>query len=134
MFISSRCSRRNELLNAAAIHILPQQAGAADLVMPSKLAGMLASGRPVIVTAAPDTELAEVIEGRWSLASFPMGPALGEVIPPGDPARLAEAIRTLSLQTAHQAELGRRGRAFVEQHWDKQQVLAAFSRELEKLV
>ena len=128
--------RLNELLNAAAIHILPQQAGAADLVMPSKLAGILASGRPVIVTAAPDTELAEVIEGRWSLACQPLAPGspLGEVIPPGDPARLAEAIQTLSMQPMRQAELGQRGRTFVEQHWDKQQVLAAFSQELEKLV
>ena len=33
----------------ADIHLLPQRA--ADLVMPSKLTGMLASGRPVV--AAP---------------------------------------------------------------------------------
>lgn len=33
----------DELLNLADIHVLPQKAGAADLVMPSKLTGMLAS-------------------------------------------------------------------------------------------
>jgi colanic acid biosynthesis glycosyl transferase WcaI len=45
--------RLNELLNLADIHILPQKADAADLVMPSKLSGMLASGKPVIAPPFP---------------------------------------------------------------------------------
>ncbi len=36
--------RLNDLLNLADIHLLPQLGGAANLVMPSKLTGMLASG------------------------------------------------------------------------------------------
>jgi colanic acid biosynthesis glycosyl transferase WcaI len=56
-------ARLNELLNMADIHLLPQLRGAADLVMPSKLGGMLASGRPVIAAAAPGTEIADVVEG-----------------------------------------------------------------------
>ena len=55
--------RLNELLNMADIHLLPQLRGAADLVMPSKLGGMLASGRPVIAAAATGTEIANVVEG-----------------------------------------------------------------------
>ena len=43
--------RLNALLNLADIHLLPQVANAADLVMPSKLKGMFASGRAVIATA-----------------------------------------------------------------------------------
>ena len=35
--------RLNDLLNLADIHLLPQLGGAANLVMPSKLTGMLAS-------------------------------------------------------------------------------------------
>jgi colanic acid biosynthesis glycosyl transferase WcaI len=56
--------RLNQLLNAADIHLLPQRAGAADLVMPSRLTGMLASGRPVIAIAEPGTQVSEVVEGR----------------------------------------------------------------------
>ena len=37
--------RLNELLNLADIHLLPQLGDAADLVMPSKLTGIMASGR-----------------------------------------------------------------------------------------
>ena len=51
----------NLLLNIADIHILPQRADAADLVMPSKLLGMLASGKAVIATANPGTELGNVV-------------------------------------------------------------------------
>ena len=40
--------RLNDLLNLADIHILPQRAQAASFALPSKLGGILASGRPVV--------------------------------------------------------------------------------------
>ena len=113
--------RLNELLNLAEIHILPQTAGAADLVMPSKLAGMLASGRPVIVTARPGTELAGVMHD------------LGRVVPPERADLLAEAILTLAEQPEMQAELGQRGRVYVEQAWAKESVLGKFLQTLQAL-
>jgi colanic acid biosynthesis glycosyl transferase WcaI len=106
--------RLNELLNLADIHVLPQSAGAADLVMPSKLTGMLASGRPVIATAHPGTELADVID------------RVGLLVPPGRPDCLAEAISSLLNQPDLRTELGRRGRAFAEQAWSKDIVLKNF--------
>ena len=66
-------SRLNELLNIADIHLLPQLACAADLVMPSKLTGMMASGKPVLATAEPGTQIAELLSQR------------GVVVPPGNP-------------------------------------------------
>ena len=113
--------RLNELLNLAEVHVLPQAAGAADLVMPSKLAGMLASGRPVIVTAQPGTELAEVMQD------------LGRVVAPERPDLLADAILDLTSQEELQAELGRRGRVYVEQTWAKESVLGKFLQTLQAL-
>lgn len=52
----------NALLHMADVHLLPQLRGAADLVLPSKLGGMLASGRPVIAAADPGSEIASMIE------------------------------------------------------------------------
>src|ERR1019366_739721 len=52
-----------ELLNLANLHVLPQSRGAADLVLPSKLGGMRASGKPVLATADAGTELFEVLSG-----------------------------------------------------------------------
>ena len=72
--------RFNELLNMADLHVLPQSKAAGDLVLPSKLGGMLASGRPVIATVEPDTELAQILDGS----------ALS--VPAEQPAALADAI------------------------------------------
>ena len=73
-------ARLSDFLGLADVHVLPQAADAADLVLPSKLAGMLASGRRIVVTAAPETELATFVRG------------LAVVAPPGSSAALAEAI------------------------------------------
>lgn len=74
-------NRLCELLNLADLHVLPQHAGAADLVLPSKLGGMLASGKSIVVAADPGTELAEFLEGTATL------------VPSGDPSALAAAIQ-----------------------------------------
>jgi len=46
----------------SAVHLLPQLANAADLVMPSKLNTMLASGRPVIVGVHSGTQISQVLD------------------------------------------------------------------------
>ncbi len=89
--------RLNDLLNLADIHVLPQLSGAADLVMPSKLAGMLASGRPVIATADPGTELHAVVS------------SVGIVVQPGNSQELADAIRCLSEDENKRLRLGELG-------------------------
>lgn len=73
-------ARLPDFFGACDLHVLPQQARAGDLVLPSKLGGMLASGRPIVVTAEPDTELGLFLEGAAT------------VVAPGDAAALAEAI------------------------------------------
>lgn len=73
-------ARLNEFLNMADLHALPQDKGAADLVLPSKLGGMLASGKPVLVTADEGTELAEFVRGA------------AMVVPPGDAGEMALSI------------------------------------------
>jgi colanic acid biosynthesis glycosyl transferase WcaI len=113
--------RLNELLNTADIHLLPQQAEAADLVMPSKLSGMLASGKAVIATAHPATELAHVIAQT------------GLLTPPGEPTRLAQAIETLLADEPLRQRLGQQGRQFALAHWAKEKVLADFLHELTHL-
>jgi len=74
-------ARFGEFLSIADVHVLPQERDAADLLLPSKLGGMLASGRPVIVTADPHTELGEFLAGAC------------ELTPPGDAVALSLALR-----------------------------------------
>ena len=50
------------MLNAADVHALPQMQTVDDIVLPSKLGGILASGKLMIVAAGPGTELAEFLQ------------------------------------------------------------------------
>lgn len=108
----------NELLNSADIHLLPQKASAADLVMPSKLLGMVASGRAIVATAAEETEVGRVVS------------QCGVLVAPEDPRALADAIVKLAADPALRAELGEHARRFALAHCEKYAVLAAFEREL----
>lgn len=110
--------RLNELLGMADIHVLPQRADAADLVMPSKLGGMLASGKAVIVTAHEGTELSNVVAGR------------GLVVTPGDPDALSDAIARLAASRPQREAMGAAGRSFAETELDRNAILLRLEKEL----
>ncbi len=118
--------RLSSLLNAADVHLLPQRAGAADLVMPSKLTGMLASGRPVVVTADAGTQVAEVIGGGEE--------ALGLVVPTEDTGALAGAVRRLAGDAELRARMGAAARRYAEVWMGREEVLLRAERELERIV
>jgi len=111
-------ARLNDLLNLADIHLLPQRADAADLVMPSKLTGMLASGRPVLTTARPGTQLAQVVEGR------------GIVVEPGDASAFAGALKNLAQHRGLREELGRNARDYAITELKKESILSRLEQEL----
>ena len=119
--------RLNALLNAADIHLLPQRAGAADLVMPSKLTGMLSSGRPVLATADRGTMLAEVISGEAE------GGALGLTVAPGDAGTLYEAAKRLIGSPELRRTQGRNARQYAVQWLSKDEVLARFEQQLQQM-
>ncbi|RQZ09490.1 colanic acid biosynthesis glycosyltransferase WcaI [Burkholderia sp. Bp9031] len=114
-------NRLNELLNLADIHVLPQRADAADLVMPSKLTGMFASGRAVIAMANTGTELHNVVSRR------------GVLVPPGDPEALANAIDALAADARQRMSLGLAGRSFAEAVLSREAVLREFEARLSAL-
>lgn len=103
--------RLGELLSTADMHLLPQASGAADLVLPSKLSGMLASGRPVIATCHAGTELDSVVS------------KCGVVVEPEDAPALANAICKLVDDPAVRVELGRRARAYAEANFERDAIL-----------
>jgi len=103
--------RLSELLATADIHLLPQRAEAADLVLPSKLTGMLASGRPVIAMADVGTGLALEVEG------------CGLVVPPGDGVAMADAVIRLVQHDALRHELGGAARRRAEDAWQMSGVI-----------
>src|SRR6476661_6360296 len=70
-------------LSAADVHVVGLAPGLAGYVVPSRLYGILAVARPVIVAADAESETAQVVERA----------GCGIVVPPGRPELLARAIR-----------------------------------------
>jgi colanic acid biosynthesis glycosyl transferase WcaI len=107
------------LLAMADIHLLPQSPDAADLVLPSKLGGMLASGRPVIATCRAGTEISEIVS------------QCGLVVPPENSLELAHAITALADDSETRKLLGRRARTFAENNFERNAVLSTVFAPLE---
>jgi colanic acid biosynthesis glycosyl transferase WcaI len=103
--------RLQELLGMADMHLMPQSPDAADLVLPSKLSGMLASGRPVVAACRAGTEIAEIVS------------QCGIVVAPDDAAGLAEAVASLADDPARRADLGRRARDIAEARFERDATL-----------
>ena len=101
-----------DLLCMADIHLLPQNAEATDLVLPSKLSGILASGRPVVATCPAGSELESVVS------------RCGIVARPDDKEALAEAIARLADVADTRQQLGRRARLWAEANFESEAVLA----------
>jgi colanic acid biosynthesis glycosyl transferase WcaI len=110
-----------ELLKTADAHLIPQKAEAADLVLPSKLGGIFASGKPVIVMANPGTGLAKEVDGA------------GIVIPPGDAMELAAAIQALADDSNLSRFLGEGARRIAISRWDKRAILTSLEQTLSAL-
>lgn len=113
--------RLGEFLSLATVHLLPQRAEAADLVLPSKLTNIMASGRPVVATAAPGTGIADEIAD------------CGIATPPGDAAAFAAAIAQLCDDRPLATRLGTAARAGAVARWSKSAILERFAASLTAL-
>ena len=110
------------MLTMADLHLLPQIAGAADLVLPSKLTNMLLSGRPVIATTEPGTGLYDEVDG------------CGVVTPPGDAAALAAAIAALADDPERRADFGAAASQRAQERWMQGAIIDRVEAELGALL
>jgi colanic acid biosynthesis glycosyl transferase WcaI len=113
--------RLNALLNAADLHLLPQRAEAETFALPSKLAGILASGRPLIAQA----------EGGELAAATRR---CGILVAPGDAQGMAAAIIELAGDPERRRRLGRIARQLAEEHLDREAIIARYEQRLSWLV
>ena len=98
-----------EWLSAADIHVVGLAPGLAGYVVPSRLYGILAVARPVIVAADRESETAQVVERV----------GCGIVVPPGRPELLARALRDAHDGKYDLVEMGARGREWVQREADR---------------
>ena len=96
-------------LSAADIHVVGLAPGLAGYVVPSRLYGILAVAKPVIVAADEESETVEVVRHV----------GCGIVVPPGRPELLARAIRDAYDGKYDLEAMGARGREWVEREADR---------------
>jgi colanic acid biosynthesis glycosyl transferase WcaI len=96
-------------LSSANVHVVGLARGLSGYVVPSRLYGILAAGRPVIVAADEDSETARVIEEAGA----------GIVVDPGRPELLAAAIRSAHSGELDLAAMGEAARAYVVNEADR---------------
>jgi colanic acid biosynthesis glycosyl transferase WcaI len=111
-------------LGSAHVHYVGLAKGLSGFVVPSRLYGILAAGRPVIVAADPDSETARLVEQV----------RCGVVLPPDRPDLLAAAIRDAHDGRLDLEAMGRRGREYVEREADRAVALARYRSLIDRLI
>ena len=91
------------VLAAGDVHIVTVKRGLEGVIVPSKLYGILAAGKPVLAVAPPATDVARIVTAA----------GCGIAVDPDDPEAVAAAIRELAEQPERVAEMGRRALAIA---------------------
>lgn len=101
----------SKLLGGCDIHLLPQLESASDLVMPSKLTNMMASGRPTVAIASSCSSV-------YTIAS-----SYGIITPPRDTNKFASAITLLAHNKVLRERLGNQANAEAIRAFNKERIL-----------
>ena len=110
-------------LAAGNLHFVGLARGLSGYVVPSRLYGILSAGRPVIVSADPDSETAQVVAEV----------GCGVVLPPGRPELVARVIRDAHDGKLDLEEMGRRGREYVTAEADRAVAVRRYRAVLQEL-
>jgi colanic acid biosynthesis glycosyl transferase WcaI len=93
------------------------------LIVPSKFYGIAAVGKPMIVIADKNGQIARLVQ-QYSC---------GIVVAPGDAGALVDVLRRLSKAPETISGMGRRARAMLDGHFTRQQALQRWSGLLDRL-
>ena len=110
----------SEWLNTADIHIIPQEKEAEDLVFPSNLLPILASGNPFITNANQNSELGKIAE------------IAGIRVDPEDLNGFKNAIELLINDKNKRLLLGKKGRKIAKRDFNKLKILNEFNYFINK--
>jgi colanic acid biosynthesis glycosyl transferase WcaI len=114
----------SQSLSSAHVHVVGLAHGLSGYIVPSRLYGILAAGRPVIVAADPDSETARVVERV----------GCGVVVPAGNPTALAGAIRRAHDGELDLERLGKLGREYLLSEATQQHAVRRYREMLEELL
>jgi len=113
--------RLSESLGAADVHLVSLRPELEGLVVPSKLYGILAAGRPIVFIGANDGEIGQLVHRE----------RVGFALEPGEDARLAEMLMKLRDYPRLRLDMGARARQIFEERFDFPIAAAKFEEVLD---
>jgi colanic acid biosynthesis glycosyl transferase WcaI len=112
----------SELFSTADVFLVSLKAGLAGFIVPSKLYGILAAGRPFVASTDADCEAAQIARDF----------ECGVVVPPGDGEAIGEAVRRLHADPPRRLAMGASARRAGEAY-DRRRAVAAYQQVFEEL-
>lgn len=110
-------------LQSANIHLVPQALNVANYALPSKIFSIMSAGRPFVCVAEPGSPLETLAQESEA----------GICVYPDDEARLYREVADLIADPVRQQRMGEAGRAFVQQHMDRDTILGSYETILQRL-
>jgi colanic acid biosynthesis glycosyl transferase WcaI len=98
-----------DLLAAADVHLISQARAMRGLIVPSKLYGIMAAGRPAVFVGPDDAEVARVLTEHDA----------GRVVGVGEVDSLVQTLMTLADDAPLREAIGSRARHAFEQHYSR---------------
>ena len=105
-------------LSSGDIHLVPLGKRLQGYIVPSKVYGIMAAGRPFIALVGEDSEIAEIVN------QFDCG----IVVEPDSPEALARTILELSGNPQYLEEMGHRGREAVVKHFSREAICKQYQK------
>ncbi len=116
--------RLAESLSAADVHLASLRSDLEGLLVPSKLYGVLAVGRPLFYVGPPECEVAQVVNRE----------KVGWTGKPGDAQGLANAIERAAANREETTALGQHARAVFDREYDRRHAVRRWRDVLQEAV
>lgn len=114
----------SKLMAEGDIHLVSQKKGTQGLIVPSKIYGILAAGRPSLFIGPPDCEPAVIIKESRS----------GYIIPPGDVGKAVNAIKILASNEERRFQMGEYARMYYDKYFGRKRSVSRIINAIESTV
>lgn len=121
-----------EVLSAGDVGLVTLAEGLEGLLVPSKVYGMMAAGRPILYVGPGTGRVAELMHGGSGANG--LSSAIGESVRNGDVGGLVAAVRRLAADRERRAQLGAQARALFLQRYERRLATARHEELLTSVV
>jgi colanic acid biosynthesis glycosyl transferase WcaI len=110
-------------LSVPDVHWISLRPELEGLIVPSKIYGIAAAGRPIIAITAKNGEIANLVRAY----------DCGVIVEPGNPDELARAISNLSSNAVNREIMGRRARAMLKANFTRQHACKNWTQVIDRV-